>query len=89
MFHLRTSEKSEIKGTIRVKKEDRLKLRLGKFTDADGKCWDIAGIFLLESGDWIQACPCSSLHPYYYDTSGTNTWGLVSQRWEPYRLEFV
>lgn len=88
MFQLRTNEKSDFKGAIRIKKEDKLKLRLGKFTDADGKIWDIAGIFFLESGDWVQATPYCNLHPYYSDTS-TSHWGFVFQRWEPYKVEFV
>lgn len=88
MFSLRTTEICEIKGKIRVNKKDKFKLGLGRFKDADGNGWDIAGIFLLESGDWVQACPMGELHPYYYDTS-TRQYGLVSQLWEPYEIEWV
>ena len=88
MFRLRTSEKCEFKGKIRVKKENKLYVGLGNLIDEDGMKWNIHGVFFMGDPDWVQACPMGELHPYYHDTS-TAHWGFVSQTWEPYEIEWV
>lgn len=89
MFSFKWSEKKDPVGVIRHKNGKHPKA-LGLYTDADGKGWDINGIYFNPGckDSWVQACPKCNLHPYYTDTS-TNTYGLVSQRWEPYLLEEI
>ena len=88
MFDFRWTEKAEPTGVIRHRKGEHPK-SLGSYTDMDGKHWDIHGIFSPGfDGGWVWACSYHSLHPYYRDTS-TMSFGLVSQRWEPYLLEIV
>ena len=83
MFNLSYTSPCEIQGTIVLTKKPWS--GLGIYTDVDGKRWDVRGII----GDYIQACPVDSLHPYYTDTSGFNDFGLVQQRWLPYKWEVV
>ena len=84
MFDLRYSQPCEIDGTIILREKP---MHLGPITDVRGNVWDIKGIFDMKNGLWVQACPRNELHPYYYDTSGTNSWGLVSQTWKPYKVK--
>lgn len=82
-------EVPEFKGTIRVRKRI---LSLGPVIDVDGKVWDIGMIY--QGG--VSACPRSSLHPYYTDTSNSRVgWSqfggdnVVRQTWDAYAVEVV
>lgn len=85
MFRYSWTEKAEFAGTIPTK--DGI-WGLGPFTDANGMKWDIHGIFGYNKEQWVQACPLSNLHPYYYNTSN-QSYGFVQQTWEPYRVEII
>jgi len=76
------SPAKEFAGTIQVRKPIR---SLGPVTDIHGQKWDIHGIF----GKHVSACKESELHPYFTDTSSNPCYGLVSQKWEPYKVEVV
>jgi len=82
MFNLSYTSPSQIEGTIQLRKRPS---GLGFYTDINGKRWDIHGII----GDYVQACPVDSLHPYYTDTSGSCSYGLVQQTWKPYKMEII
>ena len=82
MFNLTYDTPAPIKGIIRCYQRP---MTLGPFTDVEGGTWDIKGIFYSDGYCWVQACPRSSLHPDYTDTSGAS-FGYVSQRWEPYEI---
>jgi len=72
-------QKSSIKGIIQV---DRPVYHLGALIDINGDRWDVAAII----GEYICATPQETLHPYYSDTS-MSSYGLVSQKWEPYLVQ--
>lgn len=90
MFNMTFFNKSEIAGTIKVKDFVR---RLGPITDVNGCRWDVAAIFgcggLPKEEQIVCACPMSSLHPYFYDTSMNCNYGVVHQTWEPYLIEKI
>ena len=88
MFSFRYTTPCEIKGIIYHRKDEHPK-RLGPYTDIDGRQWDIRGLVSPGfKGGFAIACLLCDLHPYYTDTS-TVSYGLVSQSWEPYKLEIV
>jgi hypothetical protein len=82
MFSLSYSSPCEVQGTIQLSKRPS---GLGFYTDIHGERWDVRGII----GEFVQACKVDNLHPSYTDTSGTNNYGLVSQKWKPYAVEVV
>ena len=81
MFYLSYMAPAEVKGTIQVSCRPN---GLGPLTDVKGRRWNIGAIV----NDYVCACPENELHPYYTDTSGA-AFGLVQQRWNPYRIEVV
>ena len=85
MFNLTYTQESEVKGKIQFKSKPQC---LGPAIDVHGKVWDIRGLFYLQGGNYVWACPKNEVHPYYYDTSGSNH-GVVSQKWDPYEVEVV
>ena len=78
MFNLSYTTPSEPKGTIRMSRQIR---QLGPATDVNGQTWDVRAV----SGNFVSAVPMQELHPYYTDTSG-NSYGLVMQTWDVYRV---
>jgi len=86
MFNLFYTEKSSLKGTIRFTKERNPRYSgVGVYTDIDGQRWDIKCVF----GPIICATKLEELHPYYNDTSGFRSYGVVRQTWKPYKMEIV
>lgn len=71
---------AKVQGIIRGK----IPSGLGPYTDVNGKKWDIGAYGKDEKGWWVSAT--DNVHPYYTSTT-TEYWGLVSQKWLPYRLE--
>ncbi len=81
MFDLAYSSPCPIQGTIRVAKPI---MRPGPLTDLDGRHWNVWGII----GKVVIAVRESELHPYYTDTTN-HTYGIVQQRWQPYKVKIV
>lgn len=81
MFSMTSFSPAKLKGTIRVAKPIR---HLGHVTDINGNRWHVEAII----GNQVCAVPMAQLHPYFTDTSG-DSFGFVSQRWEPYQVEVV
>lgn len=77
-----TPYKGQVK-TLRLKLDPR-RHGTGRYQDVDGKWWDVRGY----ANDYVNACPCDEVHPFYSDTSGAQ-YGFVSQSWPPYRIEVV
>ena len=86
MFNLTYDSPCKIQGTIEVKEPIYY---LGPVTDIYGKKWNIRGIFGVDGKTMVQAYPESSLHPYYTDTSGQQNFGVVHQKWLPYKVKVV
>ncbi len=85
MFFIQVSSPCDFAGTINA---EEMPAMLGPWVDANGHHWDVRGIFQLAEGNWVQACPQGSMHPYYTDTSGRQ-FGTVHQTWKPYRVKLA
>ena len=89
MFNLSYSTPSSIKGTIEVSEPIYC---LGTVTDIHKKKWHINGVYGRHNGlEWegmVQACPMNEMHPYYTSTAN-ESFGMVYQRWEPYKVKLV
>ena len=85
MFNLSYDTPCEIQGIIEV---DKPIYMLGPVTDIHKKQWDIRGVYSKDGKAVVQACPMSSMHPYYTSTCNQN-FGMVHQRWLPYKVKVV